>query len=366
MLARRAEDYPRRVEPLWSTLLRTLADVADELWRQSETLPAPYVPAERAAAAEALARRPVFVVGYYKSGTTLLLNLLDGHPDLVALPGESKHFTGLARQLGALTAAERVRRLHGEWIRRLLSPAGLPPFWALGEPWDAEVDPYLLFSRHLVAFAQQRAEQDLLAAVAQALAATTGGAPRLWVEKTPTHELHVRAIRAAYPEARFVHIVRDPRSVAAALRRYGSQEHIVDSLTAASELARSFAVADRERLASDDYLVVRYEGLTESPEASMSTIASFLGIRDDPILLTPTVGGRPATANASTRERRVVGTIRRLSAADAALPGHLAAAIAAVAGAEARRLGYSVPRGSRPLRLALRAELWRRYRLRRR
>ncbi len=32
---------------------------------------------------------PVFICGYQKSGTTLLLNLLDNHPELVVMPGDS-------------------------------------------------------------------------------------------------------------------------------------------------------------------------------------------------------------------------------------------------------------------------------------
>lgn len=362
LLALRAEDYPRRVEPRWSALRSGLREVADELWRVSLALPEPEAP-ERSALV-ALAERPVFVVGYYKSGTTLLLNLLDGHPEFVVLPGESKHFTGLARELGELPSTERIRCLHSEWIRRVIAPAGVPPFWTLGEPWRTEDDPYLLFSRHLAAFARRRGEQDLLAAVAQALAATRNSTPRFWAEKTPTHEFHLTEIRAAYREALFVHIVRDPLSVVEALRRYGKEQHVVDSLTAAAELARSFAVADAERQASHRYLVVRYEDLVEAPETTLRAIARFLRVGYDDALLTPTVSGRPATANASSRSRRVVGEIRRLSEFDRVVPWRLAVAVAALAGPKARKFGYALPVGSRMLRLALRGELWRRFRLR--
>ena len=34
--------------------------------------------------------RPVFVVGYPKSGTTLVVSLLDGHPQLVVFPEETE------------------------------------------------------------------------------------------------------------------------------------------------------------------------------------------------------------------------------------------------------------------------------------
>ena len=50
-----------------------------------------------------------------------------GHPDVVALPGESRHFTALRRQLEALAEGERFAALHDAWIRRIASPDGLPP-----------------------------------------------------------------------------------------------------------------------------------------------------------------------------------------------------------------------------------------------
>lgn len=367
LLLRRVEDYPRRVEPNWSSLLAKLADVADILWAQAEASPARENEGERASDLTALAERPVFVLGYYKSGTTLLLNLLDGHPDLVALPSESRHFPGLAQQLASLPAPQRLARLHAEWIRRLISPAGVPPFWTLGRPWELEDDPYSTFSRHLLQFGCARGDLDLLGCVAQALAATAGTDPRLWVEKTPKHEFQLARIRRAYPDARFAHIVRDPRTVVRSILHYGDDRLIVDPLTAAFELGRSLAVADTNRAERDRFLVLRYEDLVKDPAASMQTVARFLGVAFDPIMLIPTVGGRPGTANAGDPSRRVVGQIQTLSATQANdLRQTHRWAIAAVAGRSSRRLGYDVPRGKALVRLAVRAELWRRYRLRRR
>src|SRR5438270_585274 len=73
-------------------------------------------------------------------------------------------------------------------------------------------------------------DSDALGLVAAAFAAVrveTGLAPRpplYWVEKTPTHELAVDAIRARYPAAKFVHLVRDPRATAASMRKLGMED----------------------------------------------------------------------------------------------------------------------------------------------
>src|SRR3569623_2060465 len=49
-----------------------------------------------------VAHRPVFVFGAYRSGTTLVRDLLDGHPALAVLPSEGTFFTSLAQRLRRL------------------------------------------------------------------------------------------------------------------------------------------------------------------------------------------------------------------------------------------------------------------------
>jgi len=359
-LAERAAQYPRRAEPLWSELQRLLEAVTERLWERPADTEAP------PDGLEELTDRPVFVLGYYKSGTTLLLNLLDGHPDVFALPGESRHFPRFAEELASLPSEEeRLRRLHAAWIRRLITPYGIPPFWALGEPWQAAEDPYRLFTAHLLRFAGARDGEDLLGAVAQAMAAATGASPRLWAEKTPTHEFHLKRILAEYPEARFVHIVRDPRSTLNSILRFGGDQQIADPLTAAAELGRSFALArEWQRKLPSRYLVLRYEDLVEEPADSMRRVAEMLEIPYGGTLATPTVGGRPATANAGVAERRVVGRVHRLSLGETdALDDRTRAVVAALAGRESRALGYDVPPGNPAVRLAARVVLWSRFRI---
>jgi sulfotransferase family protein len=354
-LERREGYYPARKEPEWSALQELLATVTDRLWAGAADEPA----RRPAPELEQLAEQPVFVLGYYKSGTSLLLNLLDGHPELLALPGESRHFTsGAPRDLQAL---------HALWIRNTITPYGIPPRWLLGTPGDAS-DPYDDFGRRLVAYARARGDRDLLAAVAQALAVTMQSTARMWVEKTPTNEFHVDTMLAAYPGARFVHIVRDPRSTIGSIRNYGAETPIVDPLTGAAELARSFrvALAEQRRL-GDRYTVVRYEDLVADPAATMRHVASQLGIACEDTLVAPTSFGRPATANAGRRDRRVSGEVHTLSVnGGSGLNRRDHATVEALAGREAQELGYDTGTGSRVVALAARAALAIRYRTARR
>jgi hypothetical protein len=348
-LRERETYYPAHREPDWSALQASLAAVTDVLWSNAE-----HEPARRPSAdLERFGDHPVFVVGYYKSGTTLLLNLLDGHPDLLALPGESRHFTRAVRP--------GVRELHAHWIRNTVTPYGIPPRWLLGKP--ATPDPYDAFGRDVVAFARARGERDLLAAAAQALAHATGASPRYWVEKTPTHELQLEPILRAYPGARFVHIVRDPRSTIDSIGHFGSETPVVDPLSGAAELARSFRAAlDGRRRLGGRYTVVRYEDLVADTGATMQQVAEGLDIAYADSLVVPTTLGTAATANAGRRERRVSGEVHALSLDHAALPRHQRAVVDALAGREAQALGYDTGAGNAAVALAARAALSIRYR----
>lgn len=356
-LARREEYYPRREEPEWTQLQDAIATVADRLWVTASLEPAHDPPAEL----EGLAERPVFILGYYKSGTTLLLNLLDGHPELIALPGEFRYFTTFDD--GRLGREDALRRLHALAVRNVITPYGLQPRWLLGNP-SSEMDRYEEFGRRLVAFARARGSRHMLAAVAQALAAVTRTTPRLWVEKTPTQEFHLDRILAAYPQARFVHIVRDPYSTIESIKDFRPDTPIVDVLEGASELSRSFAAAVAGRRLGDRYTVVHYEQLVTETEATMREVAEALGIAYDESLRTPTALGVPATANAGRRENRLSGVVHALSlTGGSGLRWRERIAVEALVGRSGQALGYDTRIAGAAAKLTARTALFARYRI---
>ena len=357
-LKRREGYYPAHDEPEWSMLQQTLGSIVDRLWELASG-EAPHRPPEHL---EALADRPVFVFGYYKSGTTLLLNLLDGHPALLALPGEWRHFT---QQADRLQGEAAIRVLHSRAIRNAITPYGIPPRWLLGDPASMETDRYEELGRAVVRFARARGSRDLLAAAAQAFAAVGAESPKRWVEKTPTQELLLDPILSAYPEARFVHIVRDPHTTINSIEDYRSGRPIVDPLTGAAELARSFRAAldGRSRL-GNRYTVVRYEELVTDTAMTMRTVADALEIAYEPErLLVPTTLGIPATANAGRPERRVSGTVHGYSLDRASTSRRRRLIVDALAGDGARALGYDGSGGNRLVATAARAVLFMRYRV---
>src|SRR5712691_11801323 len=182
LLELRARDYPRRVEPTWSELQRSFDELSGRLREKVHEAPPGSPPVWPLG--EAL-EAPVFVVGYPKSGTTLLNGLLDAHPQLLVIPSESKHFSDFGPDTGGLARDGQLDALQARWVPRLINPTGQAPFWLLGRPLELADDPYLRFSARLYALGHDRPGQDLLSVLAAALESSGDAGIRAWVEKTP-------------------------------------------------------------------------------------------------------------------------------------------------------------------------------------
>lgn len=305
-----------------------------------------------------LSRRPVFICGVHRSGTTLVRNLLDGHPQLCVLPSEGSFLTSLRAKLDRLLPAERPGFLGREWLRRLANPTGQAPFWLLGRTTE-ENSPYVTFARMLLAWwpiveSHFGAHGTLSPHIAVALAYTSccggpgiGTEVQRWAEKTPTNEFHLNRLWAELPDAKVIHVVRHPYAVYASRKRL--EERSFGTFRSArrtlEDLARSLQIAAENVCQEDcrDYLLVRYEELTVKPQEVIERLTDFLEIEPTPSLLYPTVANMPTRPNSSFSEKQQAEGIlpdavdyrRSLTPAEREL-------IAAYTGDFAGALGYTV------------------------
>jgi len=298
----RDRDFPRR-DPANTAAMR--AALAEYVAALDALRPRPLVP-EPGLVAEArgVAGRPVFVCGAMKSGTTLLLELLDAHPELVVLPGDSHMLDPRAQARYHVASA-------AWWVPVLVNPRGQAPFWFLGAS-DAA---YAAFVAWLEWWrAELPAGEPRSAFLAYVLALHCANPrraprPRAWVEKTPGNELRVRELLAWYPRARFLHVVRDPLENLASLkelfRQRGWRWKAWSAATHAWRLARALAAGARaaRSLGPSRWVVVRYEELAADPRAGMKRVADVLDLGWDECLVVPTVNGEPSQPNSMYRER---------------------------------------------------------------
>ena len=113
------------------------------------------------------------------------------------------------------------------------------------------------------------------------------GDPRAsWVvEKSPKHALQVEFIHRLFPEARFLHVIRDPRDTVASLlsagRSWGRGWAPKDVVTAARWWRDHVESARRLSDRSDRYREVTYESLKDDPVRPLMETFSWLGIPTD-------------------------------------------------------------------------------------
>jgi hypothetical protein len=216
-------------------------------------------------------RAPFFIVSAPRSGSTLLRLILDAHPRLAVPPPGwlldlvypyLYSYGDLAQSANRLALAEDILRTPTveKWPIRpepaeLVGAAASPTFAGLYEALHAHY---------------ARAE----------------GKPR-WGEKTPRNAFWIDEIRALFPDAQFIHIVRDGRDQAI---------DISDSLLwpysvySGASLWQRYVSAVREsaaRLPADAYCEIRYEDLCAEPEARIRGLCEFLGEAFDARMLAP-------------------------------------------------------------------------------
>lgn len=190
---------------------------------------------------------PVFILGTGRCGSTLLSQFLAMHPDIVSLselwvfmtdlggriaesfPEEEIDGPGLWRLLAAIHPRQTLMLREDVMMeealyrpgpgRRFTKESGIPAIAATTLP-HLSADPDALFDR-LEALAADLPHAPFgvtFTALLNRLRDAMGA--RLWVERSGGSLRIARRLRAAFPEARFVHIVRDGRDTAMSISRH--------------------------------------------------------------------------------------------------------------------------------------------------
>ena len=210
-------------------------------------------------------KSPVFIVGCPRSGTSFLYHLLLSAGGFARFHTQMNVFDVLEPIFGDLRSESAKQQMMQEWLRsKAFGVSGL----------DAAAIESKVMS-------ECRNGSDFLRIVMDEIAAKQG--VDRWVDSTPTNIPHMPRIARDFPDAQFVHIVRDPRDVALSLdKRHWSRPLPWDrnrSLLAAGlywewivRKGRKFGAALGSR-----YREIRYEELVSQPEPALQRIGEFLG-----------------------------------------------------------------------------------------
>jgi LPS sulfotransferase NodH len=151
---------------------------------------------------------PLFIVGAGRSGSTMLMKLLSSHPNIAWLsPISHRYPTRLGWQRGVLALADAPGV--GRWVRGRLGPREAYAFWETHSPGFKAPHRDLVAADVTASRRRQliTAVDSIRTAQRFAFVAKLTGWPR------------VLFLHEVFPDARFVHLVRDGRAVAASFSR---------------------------------------------------------------------------------------------------------------------------------------------------
>jgi hypothetical protein len=207
-----------------------------------------------------------FFVGCARSGTTLMRAMFDSHSEM-AIPSESHFITSLVRQRRRYESGGAFHA--DQFILDLLQQRRFRR-WGLEEQ----------VVRKTVAAAAPVDYPDAIRSVF-ALYARLQGKNRFG-DKTVRYLLDMRSLGVLFPEARFVHIIRDGRDVALSAMDMGSR------IDEAAFYWKRHVVRGRSigrRLGSGRYKEVRYEDVLRDPETVVRGLCDFIDLRYEDAML---------------------------------------------------------------------------------
>lgn len=252
--------------------------------------------------------RPVFILGSHKSGTTLMRSLLDGHSDLSVLPFEAHVFCHLNRwicypyqkSMPSEITTEKFIESTIQWIRKV----------------NSNLDPYadkrvglIINEEAFITEINKISTMDLLdviptyyKAILEAVNINSTSDTKRFVEKSVEQAEYAVDLKKVFPDAIFIHMIRNPYANIVSIRKYKGITKYPDLEPISKALFSSFYYLYRNRHLIDNYHVVKYEDLVSNTRKVMKNISITLGIDFETGTLIPTSNGALWKGNSVTNK----------------------------------------------------------------
>jgi LPS sulfotransferase NodH len=209
-------------------------------------------------------KSPIFIVGCPRSGTSFLYHLLLSAGGFAEFRTQMNAFDVLEPIYGDLKRIKNRKRMMHDWLQsKAFQVSGLDR-----QTIEAKV------------LAGCKSASDFLRIVMEEIARRQG--VDRWIDSTPTNVPHMLRIQRDFPDALFVHIIRDGRDVALSLDKRQWSRPLPwdkDNGLLAAGLYWKWIVRKARKYGTklgSNYMEVRYEDLVENPEEALARVGKFL------------------------------------------------------------------------------------------
>ena len=242
---------------------------------------------------------PLFIVGMSRSGTKLIRDILNRNPMISIPTRETKFIPYLINRFGGLSfpldeslIVEIKAVLRESLFVRNMRKNG----WVF---CDSELDSITARSslqeviKYLLQFSADKSKKE---------------ADFIWGDKSPSNLTHIGLLKSFFPDAKIIHIIRDPRDRAlSAKKAWGANLYISCDQWRKDVVSARYEGENFE----SDYYEVFYEKLISNPRHETKNLCEYLGVpfRDFMLNLKSPVEGIHAEKNSETKtSTRIVST----------------------------------------------------------
>lgn len=209
-------------------------------------------------------KAPVFIVGCPRSGTSFLYHLLLSAGGFAEFHTQMNAYDVLGPIYGPLDSVKNKKRMMRDWLQsKAFGVSGLN-----AEHIEAKI------------LSECRCVADFLRIIMEEVARIQG--VDRWVDSTPTNVPHMLRIASDFPDAQFLHIIRDPRDIALSLEKRKWTRplpwHKNKALFAAG-LYWEWIVREGRKYGgqlSPRYMELHYEDLVQKPREILPEVGRFL------------------------------------------------------------------------------------------
>lgn len=213
----------------------------------------------------------LFIVGRGRSGTSLLQTILNTHPQISVAP-ESQFIMFLRRRYQNTDWSEsKIEKFSRDlWLEERM------------ENWHLEPE---VLKQELLKH-NENAEFATLCKEVYYQYGLSKQKEHLKVvgDKNPHYALYLKHLINLYPNARFVHIVRDPRDTILSYKAVNFDADHTSTLANRWNIYNK-AILKFSRNMPEKFHFLRFEDLLANPEETLTKLCGFLGVEYDPEML---------------------------------------------------------------------------------
>jgi len=213
---------------------------------------------------------PIFIVGAPRSGTTLLQYMLRSHPNISLPTGESHFFIPLIRNAESFNDLNEPENIRNVLLAMYQQSADFLNTDLHGIKFDID---------KLTSEFKQEGRNTISSIISGLFEKNAlGEGKQRWGDKTPYYVLHMKTILKMFPNAQFIHLIRDGRDCALSMFERKHDFFVYNTFFAAKywEIYVEIGQQTGKELGNKTYHEIRYEDLLETPEKTIRGICKFL------------------------------------------------------------------------------------------